>query len=317
MMSQPNNFVVGLIAETASGTLQPVLAYNIPTDDETVISPSRVATKIGRRTGRKSKPGHTYLSSFSGSASFTTQLKGSGVETTKPQLNDLLQAGGFFYTGNDLTNTYLLDGTNPCSTLTYTATAYGCGTAPKGDTQHLIGAVPALTISSEGVGLPVVVGVEVTGGHIETTADNATLYDYSAQDTTSCLKLIGGTYTLGGVAVDIESFSISVNPTVAPVMDATNLVTNIAKHSITDLSGRQMTFSWKKPLLSTKDFSTEFKAETIYSTLVFQLLSADGGTGSITLTDVQVVEWGDEKGDTQINIGATLEFDTCTIDLDF
>ena len=315
-MALPNNIVVGIETETTNGTLIPVV-YNIPTYDETLITPARTYSQQGRLTGRKSNPSHTFVGAKAGTASFATDLLGSGDATQQPNIKKILTASGFLYTGGGTANTYLLDGTTPCETLSYTTTQYECGTAPKGDTQNLIGAVPNVTIAGETVGSEIKITVELTGSLTHNTSDTTTLYEYAGLDTASPLKFMGGLYTLGGTALDIQSFSLGLNPTIAARMDATNTVTNIAKHSITDLVGRQLTISYIKPLLSVTDWATEFDAETIYSTLVIEMLSAAGDKGKLTFTNCQVVDWGDTKGDSNIFTDCTINFETCEIDLDY
>ena len=315
-MSLPNNIAVGVATETTAGT-QVSAVYDIKTYDESLITPTRTYSQQGRLTGRKSNPAHTFVGAKAGTANFIVDFLGSGSPTTEPKLAKILTASGFLYTGASLANTYLLDGTTPCETLSYSNTKYGCGTTPTGDTDHLIGAVPALTIAGETVGSEIKVTVDLTGGYLHDTTATATLHTYAGLDTANPLKFMGGVYSIGGTAVDIQSFSLATNPTVAPRMDATDLVTNIARHSITDLVGRQFTMSYIKPLLATKDFATEFDDETVYNTLVLELLSASGNKGKITLTNCQVVDWGDEKGGSDIFTNATVNFETAEIDLDY
>ncbi len=313
----PLNRVVGVAQETTRGTGVSAV-YNIEAYDPAPITPARTATQQGVLAGAKSNVAYTHLSKFTGSATLKCDFLSTDDAEAKPNIDPLLVTGGFAYTGAGTANTYLLDGTLPCGALTYTSNEYECGSSAKGRVKQLIGAVPALTIASESVGEPLSITAELTGGMITATADETTIHDYAGLDVGLPLKFIGGSYTLGtGNSVDVQSFSFTTGAEVAPKLDATNTVTNVAYHFIKSLRNRQLTMSIIEPLVSVKDYETEFKAESIYDSVVLSFTNGTS-TGRMTLTEVQAVDWSGEDLDSYTALSTTFNvLGTVTIELDY
>ena len=318
MSLQPQTRVIGVTAEDARGTQQTVV-FNKEFYDASPISPARDVVKQGNLAGRKTRYAPNYVGTEAGTATIMTDFKGSGLNATEPKIGEILKSAGFWWT-EDISGTldgYVMDGTLPCSTMTYQDSVYQCGTAPKGSTEYLIGAVPVVTISSEGVGKPLKLSAELTGGYLKDAVDETTLYAVSGADATNCLKFVGGVYTIGGTSIDIKTFEFTSNAEVAMETDPTKSNGTLIKHHhISDLRGRTLTLGYTKPLKSVKDFDAEFSSETIYTEIVLQFLSESGETCDITFTLPQASEWSDENADSYVITNATFDVDEVSIVFD-
>jgi len=310
--------VLGLTAETTRGTKETIV-YDKEFYDATAISPTREINKIGNLAGRKTRYANNYVGAESGTATALFELKGSGANATEPKIGEILRAGGFAFTPNvdGVLSGYVLDGTLPCSSLSFASTVYGCGSTPTGITSTLVGAVPAITITGDSVGGAVKFSSELTGGLEIGAADEDSLFAVAGTDGTKGLKFEGGIYTIGGTQIAIKSFEVSTSPEVGGELDPTKGNGSFYKyHHIKDLRGRSLTLEYTKPLKSVKDFDAEFSAETIYNEVVLDLTSESGENAKLIFTLPQANDWSDQDSDSYVTQSVTFDIDNAIIVFD-
>lgn len=313
-MSFNTTRAVAIETEAVRGTAPATINYDMKIYNATPITPARETSQQGVLAGRKTTAPHTYIGVKSGSTTFDVDFMGSGSPTTPPVIEKLLIASGFADTGAGTTNEYTMDGTLPCGSLTYEAVNYECGSSPKGVLNRLVGAVPSLTISADTVGAVVKCNVSLTGG-MQPETETTTLHPTTGNDTGNGMKFVGGVYTIGGTAVDIESFSFTTGAEVAMAKDATNTVNGIKHHFIKSLAGRQLTLTMKKPLISVDDWTADFDAETTYNEIIIGLTNGSV-SATIKVTLAQAVDWSNTDLDSYFGQEVTFDIDTAVITLD-
>ena len=315
-MSYNTQRIGGIVTEGTRGTATTVVfdtvLYNLST-----ISPSVSKTNQGVLGGSKTTAPHEYIGMREGSVTFDFDLAGSGDNAVAPKVAKVFTAGGFLPVAGT-PNTYLMDGTLPCSSLTYEGYNYECGTSPAGVMSQMTGAVPVLTIGADAVGSVIKVNASLTGAlQDDTSIASGTPKVIASNDTAKGLVFKGGVYTIGGTAVSLKSWSFVTGAEVVAETDATNGDTCIAYHFIKSLAGRQLTMEFKKLPKATCDAMGDYFAEAINSEIVISFNNTSTGqVGKMVFSLAQAIELSDNDGDAYMTQSGTYRVENVTIVFD-
>ncbi len=304
-MSYNTNRVAGFTAETTRGTAIAVV-FNVDTYNATPISPSVTTSNQGVLSGHKTTAPHEYIGTREGTVTFDVDFAGSGDNAVAPKVAELFVAGGFLAV-DGTPDKYTMDGTLPCSSLSYEAYNYECGNTPAGTRSLLTGAVPVLTIGADTVGSLIKVNASLTGSlqeDLDVAAGAPKVV--TGNDTEKGLIFKGGAYDIGGTAVSLKSFSFTTGAEVAMESDSTDADTGIAWHFIKSLAGRQLTMEFTKLPKATYDAMGDYLSEVINSAITISFNNTTTGqVGKFVFKLAQAIELSENDADAYLTQSVT------------
>jgi len=210
--------------ETTAGTAVDLTAteYDIPIFDGARISASYGSERTGALASGSFAESGMVSGIRTGTMSFMTEVtKSDTPPTVAPNWYKFMRCAGFRDHQETTDASLIFDGVANCKTMTIGAIFYeSCGTTPKGIKETLRGAVNNPTINFE-VGKALKISHNVSGA-LEDPVDVASgaRLAYSG-DTIPPVVMLGGTYTVDGVARIIKSGSLAMGCTHEFSRDAT------------------------------------------------------------------------------------------------
>ena len=301
------NTSIGLgVEEVTAGTYVDPTVADVKIYDLAPIKVDMAPTRTGSYASGSFKKAQNISGIRTASTSFKINLQSSGTPTIAPKSGRYFKSSGLHeYTDTNIG--YRYDGIPTCQTISFKDNMYDCGPLPEGYGSAIRGAVGTMTISADDVGEPIVCNFEYSGPAVPDIdiAPNAPIVP-SGFDTAVCEKLLGVTFTLGGITREVESFTVSFQ-TVASMLKNSGNTEGVDQGSLVD-GDAQLEITLRKRAVSVQDHYSDQANDTINSTAVLSLQTWD-----LTFTNLETTDYGTEDGDGIALTTLTLPFDEFTM----
>ena len=240
------------------------------------------------------KTSKSYSGKKSAKLTFKTDFCWSGTLATAPKWWKYMRACGFIIDTTGAAAIAKWTGRPNCQSLSMYYKNWQCGTDPKGMAEVIAGAAGSFELNADSVGAVIRAAFNFTGKYGGRIV-NETALDFvlpSSFDTADTEQFLGATVTVGGTTYAANSFQLTQGADVQVIEDSAD-TTNSVKTGIGYYAVKkakpQLTLQKLRVLKSVNDPMAESIANTIYSTVVIELLHF-----TITLSVAQAIDVQDE-----------------------